>query len=171
MIVFLISVLYTTPTSQIGTGLPTIIMSAGGGKGSASQMQLQQQPTLGSSSTTTTYSFLNVQPSNSNSGQSLSSSYLTSSNNSSLMNAMSSSSTSFNLTGAHNVSWDDLLGSASVGEEDLEAAGVIIGAYASDEDESSVVHQLHLNGGATVDLAVDSSPGEEDEESEDEMVM
>lgn len=133
-------------------------------------MQLQQQPT----STSTTYSFMNVQPSNSvnsNSGQSLSSSYLTSNNNASLMSAMSTS-TSFNLTGAHNVSWDDLLGSAAVGEEDLEAAGVIIGAYGSDEDESSVVHQLHLNGGTSVDhLAVDSSPGEEDEESEDEMVM
>lgn len=187
---FIFPVLYTTPSSisQIGSGLPTIIMATGGSNksnssinnsgGSLTNMQLQQA--LGStsaSSSATTYSFMNVQPSNSNSHNH---------NHSfgSLLNPIVSSgsvtptTTTFNLTGAHNVSFqslfgDDLLGGSSVVEEDLEAAGgVIIGAYETDDEEDGLSeHQLHhhLNGGTTtVDLAVDSSSPEEGEEDEGE---
>lgn len=149
------------------------------------QMQQLQQALGSSSSTSTAYNFMSVPPSVGTRGETT---YLTTTTTGGggggggLINPGSSSATTttptFNLTGAHNVSFQSLFGDClpttttttematelatdALTEEEL-AGGVILGPFGTDGEEEDN-DELQLNG-ETVDLAMDST---EDEEGED----
>lgn len=159
-----------TTSSSVGSNVNNTV--------TLTQMQ-QLQQALGSSSTSTAYNFMNVPTSAGTRGETT---YLTTTTGSGgLMNPGSSSvpttTTTFNLTGAHNMSFQSLFGdclptttgaAGALTDEEL-AGGVILGPFGcTDGEEDEDEDELQLNG-ETVDLAMDSTEDEEGEDEENEI--